>query len=107
MNTSGLHLTDFFSDQERFLHFYGEPGARLDRSKSAFKESIHSRRSLLFKAISVFLFFMPLVYMNEFDVLYVDQSVHYQFWRQFIGGLKKDWENSITPVSQLLLVATI
>ena len=41
---------------------------------------------------------MPLVYMNELDKLYVDQSVHYYFWRQFITGLRRDWDNSITPV---------
>ncbi|KIP12134.1 hypothetical protein PHLGIDRAFT_113920 [Phlebiopsis gigantea 11061_1 CR5-6] len=88
--------------RERFLSFWGEEGARLDRQTSAFAESIHKPRSLWFNLISPFLFFMPLVYMNELDKLYVDQSVHYYFWRQFITGLRRDWDNSITPATVLL-----
>ena len=86
-------------DKERFLHFYGEPGARLDRSDSAFKASVRRPRPWWFRILSFFFFFMPLVYMNEFDSLYVDDSVHYHFWRQFMSALKRDWDNSITPVS--------
>jgi hypothetical protein len=80
------------------MHFHGEPGARLDRSTSAFRSSIRRPRSLLLKLVSPFMFFMPLVYMNELDKLYVDDTVHYYFWRQFISALMRDWENSITPV---------
>lgn len=90
-------------DRERFITFWGEEGARLDRHQSAFNESIHKPRSWMFMLISPFLFFMPLVYMNELDKLYVDDSVHYYFWRQFITGLKRDWDNSITPVRYGLL----
>ena len=87
------------ADRERFLSFFGECGARLDRNDTAFGESTRRHRPWIFYSISPFLFFMPLVYMNEFDKLYVDNSIHYVFWRQFIGELKQDWERSITPVS--------
>ena len=89
------------ADRERFLAFWGEPGARLDRHDTAFGESIRRPRSWIFMFISPFLFFMPIVYMNEFDKLYVDGTIHYYFWRFFIAGLKRDWENSITPVSHI------
>lgn len=87
-----------YVDKERFLHFHGELGARLDRKDSAFEPSTQSSRSIAFMCISPFLFFMPLVYLKELERTYVDNSVHYYYWRQFIEGLKRDWENSITPV---------
>ena len=83
------------------MAFWGEPGARLDRKDTALDVTIRRHRSWVFTLISPFLFFMPIVYMNEIDKLYVDQTVHYYFWRQFIDGLKRDWENSITPVSRI------
>ncbi|KIP12129.1 hypothetical protein PHLGIDRAFT_369143 [Phlebiopsis gigantea 11061_1 CR5-6] len=88
--------------RERFLAFFGEYGARMDRKDSAFEKSIHRQRSWIFYCISPFLFFMPLVYMEEFEKLYVDDTIHYAFWRQFIGELKQDWERSITPVTVLI-----
>ena len=51
--------------------------------------------------ISPCLFFMPFVYLKELERTYVDNTVHYYYWRQFISGLKRDWENSITPVSTI------
>lgn len=84
-------------DRDKFLHFYGEIGARLDRSDGAL--DVQKPRSWVLTMISPFLFFMPLLYMKELERLYVDESIHYYFWRQFIAGLYRDWENSITPVS--------
>ena len=99
--TVSLSSSDLLPDKERFMHFHGEIGARLDRDDSALAPSkVKSRSSnWIFNVISPFLFFMPFVYLKELQRTYVDQSVHYYFWRQFISGLKRDWENSITPVS--------
>ncbi|EKM58103.1 uncharacterized protein PHACADRAFT_206944 [Phanerochaete carnosa HHB-10118-sp] len=87
--------------KERFLQFFGEPGARLDREDSAL-DTPKRPRSLAFNIISPWLFFMPFIYLKELERTYVDNSVHYFFWRQFISGLKRDWENSITPATVLL-----
>jgi hypothetical protein len=84
-------------DRDKFLHFYGELGARLDRLDGAL--DIEKPRSWTLTLLSPFLFFMPLLYMKELERLYVDESIHYYFWRQFIAGLYRDWENSITPAS--------
>ena len=84
-------------DRDKFLHFYGELGARLDRSDGDL--DVPKRQSWVLTMLSPFLFFMPLLYMKELERLYVDESIHYYFWRQFIAGLYRDWENSITPVS--------
>lgn len=91
------------------MQFYGEPGVRMDRLDSAFNDSSRRPRSIAFNILSPFLFFMPYVYMKELDNLYVDHTVHYYFWRQFITGLKRDWENSITPVrpSQLSAIMVL
>lgn len=90
-------------DLERFKQFYGELGARLDRRESALEcpepPSLASRLRVIFlHIVSPLLFFMPYMYMKELDKLYVDRTIHYYFWRQFISGLKSDWESSITPV---------
>ncbi|GJE96878.1 hypothetical protein PsYK624_130860 [Phanerochaete sordida] len=88
---------------DRFLNFWGERGARLIPTESALDFATPAR-SWIFKLVSPLCFFMPFVYMQEFDQLYVDRTVNYRQWRIFIEGLKKDWENSITPAT--LLIAT-
>ncbi|GJE96870.1 hypothetical protein PsYK624_130770 [Phanerochaete sordida] len=86
---------------DRFLSFWGETGARRTRSESAL-DCAAAKRSWVFKRVSPIFFFMPFVYMQEFDQLYVDRTIHYHPWRIFIEGLKKDWENSITPATVLI-----
>ena len=84
------------------MAFWGEPGARLSRSESAFKKEGKRGPSLFLRIVSPVFFFMPLLYMREFDDLYVDDTVHYRPWQVFIAkDLERDWENSITPVRAL------
>ncbi|GJE96879.1 hypothetical protein PsYK624_130870 [Phanerochaete sordida] len=88
---------------ERFLGFWGEPGARLTRSEGALADSDEKRPNLfVLKLVSPLFFFAPILYVHELQELYVDASVHYYPWRMFIEGLKKDWEGSITPTTVLI-----
>ncbi|EKM55078.1 uncharacterized protein PHACADRAFT_255433 [Phanerochaete carnosa HHB-10118-sp] len=88
--------------RERFMAFWGEPGARLTRSEGALQKDTEKRHSWFLILVSPIFFFMPFLYMQEFEGLYVDKTVHYYPWRMFIDGLKKDWENSITPATVLI-----
>lgn len=44
------------------------------------------------------MFFMPFFYLKELDATFVDKTVHYHAWIRFIDTLRRDWENTITPV---------
>ena len=87
----------FVPDTRRVLQFHGEQGARISRLDSAFHASSRPR-TLIFTLLSPLLFFMPNIYLKELERLYVDQTIHYDFWAQFMTSLKSDWDGSIIPV---------
>lgn len=58
----------------------------------------HGPRSLLFLLISMSCFFMPSVYLQELELLFMDKTVHYHAWRRFITVARQDWVDSATPV---------
>ena len=86
------------SVEYKFLNYHGERGARIHRDDSVLKDTIRGRRSLLFRMITPFLFFMPSVYMKEIDSVWIDDTVDWISWRKFITLLVRDWNQSITPV---------
>ncbi|GJE96874.1 hypothetical protein PsYK624_130810 [Phanerochaete sordida] len=89
---------------ERYLNFWGESGARLIHSEGAIADNDEKRLNLLvLKLLSPVLFFMPILYVQELQELYVDASVRYHPWQTFLTeNLKRDWENSITPTTVLI-----
>ncbi|KAI0078369.1 hypothetical protein K474DRAFT_942416 [Panus rudis PR-1116 ss-1] len=87
---------------DKFLNYYGQPEARLNRDDSLFEPSIHRPRSIVFKLLLPFLFWMPNIYLIELDKIWIDQSVNYRPWNSFINELKKDWKYSTTPATVLL-----
>ncbi|EKM58098.1 uncharacterized protein PHACADRAFT_252123 [Phanerochaete carnosa HHB-10118-sp] len=88
--------------KERFIHFHGEAGARLDREDNAFVAGIKGPRSHFFYLVTPFLFFIPPVYLKDLERICVDNSVHRLLLLQLINRLKRDWESSITPATVLL-----
>ncbi len=83
-----------------FLHYHGEPAVRGSRTESALPEKGRLRvHTYLFKVFSWIFFGMPTLYLKELRKVWVDETVHYYGWRKFTDALKRDWENSITPVS--------
>lgn len=71
------------------------------------KNTDRNPRSWFFFLLSPILFFMPFVYLNELDAVFVDKTVHYYAWRRFIGVLRRDWDNAITPVSYFRQVGAL
>ena len=60
--------------------FWDKYGAWLHRHDMALNATVRQPRPWFFTCISPFLFFMPIVYMNEIDKLYVDPSIRSRFW---------------------------
>lgn len=89
-------LTSFIV-YERFIHYYGEPCARLSGDEGAIEPSNKSH-SQIFRIMNLLLFQQPDLYFTELSKVYPDRTVHYYAWRKFIGELKADWQNSLTPV---------
>ncbi|KAI0703727.1 hypothetical protein BC835DRAFT_1410463 [Cytidiella melzeri] len=85
-----------------FLNFHGERGARIHREDSVHKTSLHNKRSWLFKIVTPLLFFMPSVYMDEIENVWIDETVDWISWRRFILLLSKDWQQSIIPATVIL-----
>ncbi|KAI0703722.1 hypothetical protein BC835DRAFT_1410458 [Cytidiella melzeri] len=85
-----------------FLNYHGERGARIHRDDSVHSDSIHHKRSWLFRIVTPLLFFMPSVYMDEIESVWIDGTVDWISWRRFIVLLSKDWQHSIIPATVIL-----
>ncbi|KAI0806194.1 hypothetical protein BC629DRAFT_1437671 [Irpex lacteus] len=85
-----------------FLNYHGERGARIHRDDSVKQETVHGKRSLLFKLVNPFLFWMPSVYMKEIENVWIDESVDWISWRKFTTLIYKDWNQSMTPATVIL-----
>lgn len=93
-------LKTMYSD--RYLAYYGEAGARCSRSDAAMEGGEHGPRSLPFLLVSMSCFFMPSVYLQELELLFMDKTVHYHAWRRFIMVARQDWVDSAVPALVLL-----
>ncbi|KAJ3853643.1 hypothetical protein EV368DRAFT_13979, partial [Lentinula lateritia] len=80
----------------RFLHFYGEPGARLDRDQSVHhKAHHHHRRPWWMRTLSPALFSVPDLYYGILSNLWVDGLVHEAAWADFVGKMNDEWQQLI------------
>ncbi|KAJ3901872.1 hypothetical protein F5879DRAFT_806447, partial [Lentinula edodes] len=80
----------------RFLHFYGEPGARLDRDQSVhYKAHHHHRRPWWMRSLSPALFSVPDLYYGILSNLWVDGLVHEAAWADFVGKMNEEWQQLI------------
>ena len=91
-----LLIKDHCPDFERFLLYYGEAYARLDRTEGA--NELNNTHSVIFLILSPLLFYQPDVYFEDLKKVYPDQTVHYNTWRKFLTELKDEWEKSLIPV---------
>ena len=82
----------------KFLNYHGERGARIHRDDSVLKDTIRGRRSLLFRMITPFLFFMPSVYMKEIDSVWIDDTVDWNAAKRLLRLFEESWQDSIVPV---------
>ena len=92
---------NFFLVKVASLNYFGERGARIDSKMSVFSPSVRQKRTLFFRFMTHLLFYMPTVYMEELERVWIDKTIDYLAWRKFITGLQHDWESSIIPVSPI------
>lgn len=63
--------------REMFLHYFGQDGARLNRDQSVhYVPQELPRPSYLFLLLSLFLFYMPCVYLKKLNEVYVDSLLN-------------------------------
>ncbi|KAK0219493.1 hypothetical protein EDD85DRAFT_780712, partial [Armillaria nabsnona] len=76
-----------------FLHFYGEPVARLSRGTSIYDKNKVHKRSFLFHILKYLLFAAPCAHLGEIDYLLSDRLLSQIVCREFIDKICKDWSH--------------
>ncbi|KAJ4490178.1 hypothetical protein J3R30DRAFT_3360973 [Lentinula aciculospora] len=81
----------------RFLHFNGQPGARLDRDQSIHYKAdrLQHRRPWWMRSLSPALFSAPDLYYRILSTLWVDSLVHEAAWADFVGKMNEEWQQVI------------
>ncbi|KAJ7213842.1 hypothetical protein GGX14DRAFT_696661 [Mycena pura] len=75
------------------------PGTACNRDRSVY-DSVEPGRSILFRAISPFLFFGPDVYLESMKKAYVDHVVLARIWKPIVDQLNTEWQ-------ELILIGTV
>ncbi|KAJ3788474.1 hypothetical protein GGU10DRAFT_306920 [Lentinula aff. detonsa] len=81
----------------RFLHFHGQPAARLDRDQSVHHNAdrLQNRRPWWMKCLSPALFSAPDLYYRILSNLWVDNLVHEAAWSDFVNKMNEEWQQLI------------
>ncbi|KAF9055038.1 hypothetical protein BDZ89DRAFT_3654 [Hymenopellis radicata] len=93
---------------ERFVHFHGQPAARLDLGVSVYDKHAKRTHSPLFGIVRCLLFNAPNVQLREIQNILtgIDGIVSPRPWKDFMSRLRKDW-NEVTIYSTLLVNANV
>ena len=79
----------------KFLNFYGQPEARLNRD-----QSVHgtwtNQRTLFIKTLSIFLFSAPDVHLRTLQKMWVDGIMHKAVWEASLKNLNGEWREFIS-----------
>ncbi|KAF9010167.1 hypothetical protein BDQ17DRAFT_1004423 [Cyathus striatus] len=89
----------------RFLHWHGQPAARLSRDTSA-HGPIVKVRSWIMKVASALLFSAPDVHLRNLEKIWVDRLMYEHIWKQTIHKLINEWQE-FTLFSTVLLNANV
>jgi hypothetical protein len=85
----------------KFLNFYGQPEARLNRD-----DSVHghwtNRRTWFIKSISLFLFSAPDVHLRNLQKMWVDGIMHKAVWEESMRKVTDEWREFILYSTVLL-----
>ena len=110
-----FHFFPFFkylfsiSDFERFLNFWGFPGARLSHNQSvrgnhpsSFTGHSERRPGLVFRLLSPLLFFAPEFYLASLEDTYVDKIIKMRTWKVFESKMENVLAEYILDATVLL-----
>lgn len=87
---------------DRFLHFYGEPAARLNRGTSIYDKNKVHMHSFLFHILQHLLFAAPCAHLHEIESMLSDGLLSREAWRGFIDKICQDWSH-LTVYSTVLI----
>ena len=89
-----LILTCLIKAGEKFVHFYGQPEARLNRDDSVYGHS-NNRRTWFIKFISIFLFSAPDIHLENLQKMWVDGILHKAVWEERLRIVTDEWQDHI------------
>lgn len=92
----------FFVARARFLHFHGEPHARLDRTTSVYGDDPH-RRTLLIKSLSWTLFFAPDFHLRNLQNMWVDGITQRSIFQRAVLKMNDQWAQMTLMVRDYFL----
>ncbi|KAF8264910.1 hypothetical protein EI94DRAFT_1737414 [Lactarius quietus] len=98
-HTAGVTRILSFLARWRFLHFHGQPNARLKKNQRVYTNP-RPKRTILITLLSPLFFFAPDSYRFELEDTWVDEVFILADWRNLITRLSKGWE-------QLILASTV
>jgi hypothetical protein len=81
----------------------GQRIARLSRTQTICKASLHSRTWLI-KLISWFMFFAPSSRLTILEGIWIDESINEVQWNKFISKQQEDWQTYVNMVSVLQML---
>lgn len=75
----------------RFLHLYGQRGARLDSDQSIHVATL-TPRPLFIKIFVALLFWAPDIHLRSLRKIWVDRVLHHRPWFEFTKQLHTDYQ---------------
>jgi hypothetical protein len=78
---------------QRFLHFHGQYGARLERDVSVHGSENH--KTIIGKIVSHILFFAPDTHLRVLENIWVDSTICHVPWNKFVSGLTAEWRDYV------------
>jgi len=78
----------------RFLNFYGEEHARLDRTQRVEEREPPQPPAWLLSLSQIILFNTPNHYLTELEALWADKVAYADHWHQFLEKLIRDWSET-------------
>ena len=87
-----------FKGHLKYLNFYGQPEARLNRDQSVYGDRTN-RRTWFIKSISILLFLAPDFHLKNLQKMWVDKIMHQSVWEGSLKKVTDEWREFILYVS--------
>ncbi|KAH9478558.1 hypothetical protein JR316_0009015 [Psilocybe cubensis] len=87
--------------RSRFLNFYGEGHARIERNFSVHGDPIHSRTWLV-KSLSIILFSSPDFHLRTLQNMWVDGIMHHNVWQECMKKMNEEWQEFVLFATVML-----
>jgi hypothetical protein len=95
-----IFILSFFSKgHTRFLNFFGQPEARLNRDQSV-HGTRSNQRTWFIKTISILLFSAPDVHLKTLQKMWVDGIMNKAVWEASLRKVNEEWREFTLFVSR-------